>query len=192
MVQDDIYYIDKVMGGDISAYSFLVNKHRDMVYTIALKIVGNCEDAEEIAQDVFLKAYQSLKKFKRKSKFSTWLYRIAYNSSISKVRKKRIEVSAINENIIENYNTFNDDESEYFEQINFETKRKYLFKILDNLPEEENLLINLFYMNNNSINEISEITGLKISNLKVKLFRIRKKIYIEIMKMFKNNIVEIL
>ena len=192
MVQDDIYYIDKVMGGDISAYSFLVNKHRDMVYTIALKIVGNCEDAEEISQDVFLKAYQSLKKFKRKSKFSTWLYRIAYNSSISKVRKKRIEVSAINENIIENYNTFNDDESEYFEQINFETKRKYLFKILDNLPEEENLLINLFYMNNNSINEISEITGLKISNLKVKLFRIRKKIYIEIMKMFKNNIVEIL
>ncbi|MCD6112034.1 MAG: sigma-70 family RNA polymerase sigma factor [Bacteroidales bacterium] len=192
MVQDDIYYIDKVMGGDISAYSFLVNKHRDMVYTIALKIVGNCEDAEEIAQDVFIKAYQSLKKFKRKSKFSTWLYRIAYNSSISKVRKKRIEVSAINENIIENYNTFNDDESEYFEQINFETKRKYLFKILDNLPEEENLLINLFYMNNNSINEISEITGLKISNLKVKLFRIRKKIYIEIMKMFKNNIVEIL
>ena len=101
-------------------------------------------------------------------------------------------MSAINENIIENYNTFNDDESEYFEQINFETKRKYLFKILDNLPEEENLLINLFYMNNNSINEISEITGLKISNLKVKLFRIRKKIYIEIMKMFKNNIVEIL
>ena len=192
MVQDDIYYIDKVMGGDISAYSFLVNKHRDMVYTIALKIVGNCEDAEEIAQDVFIKAYQSLKKFKRKSKFSTWLYRIAYNSSISKVRKKRIEVSAINENIIENYNTFNDDESEYFEQINFETKRKYLFKILDNLPEEDNLLINLFYMNNNSINEISEITGLKISNLKVKLFRIRKKIYIEIMKMFKNNIVEIL
>lgn len=192
MVQDDIYYINKVMGGDISAYSFLVNKHRDMVYTIALKIVGNCEDAEEISQDVFIKAYQSLKKFKRKSKFSTWLYRIAYNSSISKVRKKQIEVSAINENIIENYNTFNDDESEYFEQINFETKRKYLFKILDNLPDEDNLLINLFYINNNSINEISEITGLKISNLKVKLFRIRKKIYIEIMKMFKNNIVEIL
>lgn len=192
MVQDDIYYINKVISGDVSSYSFLVNKHKDMVYTIAVKIVGNSEDAEEIAQDVFLKVFQSLKKFKKKSKFSTWLYRITYNASISKVRKKQVEVSAINDRIINNYNTYADDESEYFEQINFETKRKYLFKILDNLPKEENLLINLFYINKNSIKEISEITGLKISNLKVKLFRIRKKIYFELNNILKDKLVEII
>ena len=89
--QNDNYYIDRVLSGDVSAYALLVSKHKNLVFSIVLKILNNREDAEEIAQDVFLKAYQSLKKFEQKSKFSTWLYRIAYNSAISRTRKKKFE-----------------------------------------------------------------------------------------------------
>ena len=72
--QSDSHYIDKVLNHDVNAYASLVDKHKNMVFTIALKIVRNREDAEEIAQDVFVKVYQSLKSFKKESKFSTWLY----------------------------------------------------------------------------------------------------------------------
>jgi len=97
---DDSFYIEKVINGDTSAYTNLVNKHKDMVYTIALRIARNHQDAEEIAQDVFLKAFQSLESFRQKSKFSTWLYRIVYNTAISKIRKKQPEVTALDENLV--------------------------------------------------------------------------------------------
>jgi len=104
---DDSFYIEKVINGDTSAYTNLVNKHKDMVYTIALRIARNHQDAEEIAQDVFLKAFQSLESFRQKSKFSTWLYRIVYNTAISKIRKKQPEVTALDENLVENYTVDN-------------------------------------------------------------------------------------
>ena len=80
--KEDSYYITSILAGNISDFSILVDKYKDMVYTIAYRIIGNHEDAEELAQDVFVKAYNSLKDFKGKSKFSTWLYSINYNSSI--------------------------------------------------------------------------------------------------------------
>ena len=86
--QSDHHYIDKVLEGDVSAYTQLVEKHKDMVFTIANKITRHREDAEEIAQDAFMKAFQHLKEFRKQSKFSTWLYRIAYNHCISVIRKK--------------------------------------------------------------------------------------------------------
>src|SRR5664279_5189072 len=104
-VQDDNETIGRVLSGDVSAYASLVTKHKNLVFSIILKIVNSREDAEEIAQDVFLKAYQSLSTFERKSKFSTWLYRIAYNAAISKTRKKKVEMVAIEETVITNYST---------------------------------------------------------------------------------------
>jgi RNA polymerase sigma-70 factor (ECF subfamily) len=101
-VRDDNDYIGRVLSGDVSAYASLVAKHKNLVFSIVLKIVNNREDAEEISQDVFLKAYQSLSTFERKSKFSTWLYRIAYNAAISKTRKKKVEMVAIEETVITN------------------------------------------------------------------------------------------
>ncbi|MEP7169111.1 MAG: sigma-70 family RNA polymerase sigma factor, partial [Bacteroidota bacterium] len=81
--EDDNFYIDKILKGDDASFESLVNKHKTMAYNIAFRILKSREDAEEIAQDSFLKAYHSLKEFKRESKFSTWLYRIIYNNSIS-------------------------------------------------------------------------------------------------------------
>jgi len=182
---DDNDYIVRVLSGDVSAYASLVAKHKNLVFTIVLKIVNNREDAEEISQDVFLKAYQSLSTFERKSKFSTWLYRIAYNAAISKTRKKKVEMVAIEDSVISNYST--DEINRNMHELDEDDRQIILEKALKRLPEEDNLLITLFYKNETSIDDISEITGLSVSNVKVKLHRIRKKLYEEMNELIKRN-----
>ena len=95
--KDDRYYISKVLEGDMQAFSYLVDKYKDMVFTLAFRILKNRENAEEVAQDSFVKVYQNLKKFKSKSKFSTWLYRIVYNTAISRVRVKQNPTMSIDD-----------------------------------------------------------------------------------------------
>jgi len=183
--QDDSEIIERVLNGDVSAYASLVEKHKNLVFSIVLKVVYNREDAEEIAQDTFLKAYQSLKSFERKSKFSTWLYRIAYNSAISKTRKKRVEMVAIEDSVITNYST--DEVSRNMHEREENDRQLILEKALKRLPEEDNLLITLFYKSENSVDDISEITGLSVSNVKVRLHRIRKKLYEEMQSLMVSN-----
>jgi RNA polymerase sigma-70 factor (ECF subfamily) len=183
--QDDNEYIGKVLNGDISAYASLVAKHTNLVFSIVLKIVNNREDAEEISQDVFLKAYQSLNTFEKKSKFSTWLYRIAYNAAISNTRKKKVEMVAIEEMVITNYST--DEISRNITEFDENDRQLILEKALKQLPEDDNLLITLFYKNENSVEDISEITGLSESNVKVRLHRIRKRLYEEMNVLMKKN-----
>ena len=183
--RDDIYYIDKVLKGEQSAYAFLVEKHKNLVFSIVLKVLNSREDAEEVAQDVFLKAYQSLGSFEMKSKFSTWLYRIAYNAAISKTRKKKVEFVSMDEHTITDYTT--DEINGDMHQKDPAEQQKILTKALSTLPEEDNLLITLYYKAENSIEDISGITGLSVSNVKVRLFRIRKKLYEEMNSMMKTN-----
>jgi len=183
--QDDNVYIENVLNGNVSAYASLVAKHKNLVFSIVLKIVNNREDAEEISQDVFLKAYQSLKSFEGKSKFSTWLYRIAYNAAISKTRKKRFEMVPLEDNVIKNYST--DEISQNMNTLEETDRQAVLEKALHRLPEEDNLLITLFYKNESSMEDISYITGLSLSNVKVRLHRIRKKLYDEMQEITGKN-----
>jgi len=90
--KEDKFYIEKVLKGDTTAYADIVNKHKEMVFTIAVKILRNREDAEEIAQDAFVKAFQALPGFKGEARFSTWLYRIVYNAAISQSRKRNMNL----------------------------------------------------------------------------------------------------
>jgi RNA polymerase sigma factor (sigma-70 family) len=182
---EDSHYIERVMNGDVSAYSPLVEKHKNLVFSIAVKILNNREEAEEVAQDTFLKAYNSLKSFEKKSKFSTWLYRIAYNSAISVKRKKKMEAVEIDDHIMFNYST--DEISSNVHQINETEQIQLIDKALLTLPEDDNLLITLFYKAENSIEDISNITGLSQSNVKVRLHRIRKKLYESIHEMVKKE-----
>jgi len=173
--QDDNFYIEKVLHGDSSAYAALVAKHKNLVFSIALKVLNNREDAEEIAQDAFVKAYQSLKSFEKKSKFSTWLYRIVYNAAVSRTRKRILETIPMDNYVIHNYS----EESlrPGVDEVDENEQQALLKYALQNLPNEDNLLITLFYHGNNSIDDISSITGLSPSNVKVRLHRIRKKLY---------------
>ncbi|MGE5424491.1 MAG: RNA polymerase sigma factor [Syntrophothermus sp.] len=181
--QEDIFYIEKVLEGDVSSYEMLVRKHKNLVFSIVFRILNSREDAEEIAQDVFLKVYQSLNTFKKESKFSTWLYRVAYNAAISRTRKKRIEMVGIEDNMVDNYTT--DEIHQNTSHLDENDRQVILERALKKLPEEDNLLLTLFYKNENSIEDISYITGMTESNVKVRLHRIRKKLYDEMQEMMK-------
>ena len=178
---DDNHYIDRVLSGDVSAYALLVAKHKNLVFSIALKILNNREDAEEITQDCFVKVFHSLKTFEKKSRFSTWLYRIVYNAAISKTRKKRLEVVPMDDQMIHNYSE--NEVSEGIYDLDPEVQKMLIEKAMRKLSEDESLLITLFYNAENSIEEISSITGLSISNVKVRLHRIRKKMHDELAAM---------
>lgn len=163
--------IEKVKQGNANAFSFLVNKYQDVVYSIALKVLKNRGDAEEMAQEVFIKAFRSIQSYQGKSKFSTWLYSITYNTCITHVRKKKMPVASV-ENLSEE-----DQETEGGEEDFREEQAKYLETALKLLPEEEYLLIVLHYYEDQGIQDICEVTGLSESNVKVRLHRTRKKLY---------------
>ncbi len=176
----DEHIITQVLSGQTQAYAMLINKHKNLAFSIALRVVRNSEDAEEIVQDAFLKAFKSLGSFKQTSTFKTWLYRIVYNTAISKTRKKRTEYSALDDELIDNYTE--DDIIENLSEMNGDEKNYLITKILKHLSEQEYVIINLFYLEGLPIEDIVEVTGLSKSNVKVKLHRIRKKIYSEFNK----------
>ena len=182
----DQVYIDRVLDGDTNAFAYLIDKYKNMAYTISIKIVKNHEDAEEIAQDSFLKAYQKLDTFKGESKFSTWLYSIVYRNSISKIRKKNIITTDIDAFVLENHST--DLDFPQIEAIKNGEQQKYVAKAIDNLPEMDALLVTLFYLNENTMDEIVEITNLTKTNIKVRLFRARKKLFNELSLLLKDEL----
>jgi len=185
--KSDSYYIEKVLNGQTGHFSYIVEKYQDIVFSIALKVLKNREDAEEIAQESFIKAYRSLHTFKGNAKFSTWLYRITYNTCISETRKRKHSISYIEEIQI----------NEETEEINIEgipeeNRTRYINAALKKLPEDDYTLILLYYFEEQSIEEISCVTGLKVSNTKVKLHRARKKLYTILSDMLKEELYNIL
>jgi len=176
MIKDEARILHQILNGNAAAYRIVVESYKDLVFSLVLKIIRNREEAEEVSQDVFLKAYHALGSFKFESKFSTWLFRIAYNTAISKTRKKSIVNTSIDDYVIENFSV--DTMQETMERSTEEEKIEVMNKIVSELPEEEQLLINLLYYNRQSVEDISTITGLSDSNVKVKLHRLRKKIYL--------------
>jgi RNA polymerase sigma-70 factor (ECF subfamily) len=188
--KEDQIYIERVLKGDTNAFSHLINKYKNMVFTLVVKIVKNREDAEEVAQDSFIKAYQKLDSFKGDSKFSTWLYTIAYRNALTKVRKKKLETTDIDSYVMDNHK--DDHDFPQLEAIKNNEQEKYVKQAIENLGETDSLLITLFYLNDNSIEEIQEITEMSQSNVKVRLFRARKKLYRELSLLLKEEIKTIL
>jgi RNA polymerase sigma-70 factor (ECF subfamily) len=174
--KDDQYYIDLVKGGQVSAFSYLVEKYRDMVYGLSLKMLRNTEDAEELAQDTFVKAFQSIHTYKGGAKFSTWLYRIAYNSAISFLRKRKMVFYSLDEQQLSDQDELNINNR--LSEIDQDELAGSLKKALDALPEDDQVLVTLYYYEDQSIDDISKITGLTASNVKVKIHRARKKMYL--------------
>lgn len=173
--RDDIYYIQSVRKGDVSAFAFLVERYQNMVYSLAFKLLKNTEDAEEMAQDTFVKAFQKLEMYEGKSKFSTWLYSITYNACISELRKRRIHFSSLEDQHISDQEEMK--MHSYFTENKKEDQERYLAIALNKLPEDDQVLVTLYYYENQSMDEISMITGLTVSNIKVKIHRARKKMY---------------
>ena len=180
--KDDWYYIEKVLNGEPASYAPLVERYKDMAYNISLRIVRRPEDAEEITQDAFVKAYRSLKGFKGDAKFSTWLYRIVYNSSVSHIRRKQ-RVDLADSESMDRLRIA--DPAEESDQQNDELMVTALKRATDSLPAEEQTMITLYYYDDRSIDEIAGIMNLSVSNVKVKLFRTRKKLHDLVQKISK-------
>ena len=176
--QDDLILIDKIIEGEESLFRDLVEKHKKYVYTIALKILRNEEDAEEAAQDAFVKAFGALKKFNREAKFTTWLYRIVFNTAITYQRKRKEGVENIdNTRLKETLMDHSKDELE------FADKKFYVNKAINSLNPTDATIITLFYLKELSLYEISDVTSLKVNAIKVKLFRSRKRLADELHKL---------
>ena len=181
MVNSDIQnYIKRVKAGDFRAFSYIVSAYQQMVFTLVLKIINNREDAEDITQEIFIKVFKSLDSFRDESGFSTWLYRIAYNTTLSEIRKRKIVFASFDND----FSNLEDEEiNENIENFATEERILYLEQALKTLPAEDALLITMFYLDNQSIDEISRISDLSQANVKVKLHRIRKKLAMEINKL---------
>jgi RNA polymerase sigma-70 factor (ECF subfamily) len=169
----DIYYIEQILCGDSNIFSHLVDRHKDKAYNLAFRICGNHEEAEELTQDSFLKAYRSLKSFKMKSSFATWLYRIVYNTTISHVRLKKKGLLSLEDFPADATDFIGTCTSE--EEAEKEYRTSLVNFALQKITEEERGLISLYYYEEMSTDEISEVTGIAKSNIKVKLFRARQK-----------------
>lgn len=167
----DQIYIDRVKAGDIDAYRYLVTKYKDMAFTIALKIMEDREEAQDVIQDSFIKAYQQLESYEGRAKFSTWLYTIIYRTALN--RSKRNQVNDFSLELEEAIPDFTISQHQQMEE---KEQQETIKEAIAKLPQTEALLVTLFYINENTIKEIKEITGLSLSNIKIKLFRARKKL----------------
>ena len=162
--------VQQVLSGNTSAFSHFVETYQDMATTIAYRICGNMQDAEDAVQESFVKAYRNLHSFRADSKFSTWLYRIVYNTAVSQT-KAQMWISDREANV-ENAVALSGESLD----IDFErTERKQMVaEILQQMPKGDALLLTLYYLEDNAVKDIAKITGLNDSNVKVKLFRARK------------------
>ena len=188
-VQEVKYCIKRVKDGDKEAFGSLVDAHKDMIYTVCLRMLSSEADAEEAAQDVFVKAYRYIGSFQAKAKFSTWLYRIAYNHCISVIRKK-VKMIDLVDDIPEG--EIDEGEMNGLESITSEERSKYLKMAIDSLAETDAVVVTLFYYDELSLEEIAGVTGLSNSNIRIKLHRSRKKMYQVICENLKSEVSSIL
>lgn len=182
----DLYYVHRIQAGEVDCFACLLDRYSRQVHALIRKMVNNREDAEELTQDVFMKVYKHLSSFKGDSSFSTWIYRIAYNTAVSETRRKKQEFLALEEEQITNVSE--EQVSLWLGHIDQSEQIERLEKALTLLPSEERAIILLFYLQDKPIDEIAGITGLTNANIKTKLHRIRKKLFVLLNDLKENEI----
>ncbi|KQS53210.1 MULTISPECIES: RNA polymerase sigma factor [Flavobacterium] len=171
---NDQFYIDRIMKGDTQAFTHLVERYKTLVYTLALRMIKNTEEAEEAAQDTFVKVFRSMEKFKGESKFSTWIYRVAYNTCLDRIKKHKTVPLTVD---IDNYGSRQLAAAEnVLDAMDGEERHRAIQECLQQLPGEDAFLLTLYYFEEQSLEEIAKIIGIKANNVKIKLFRCRKKL----------------
>lgn len=178
--QEEYSLIDRILAGEEALYATLVNKYKSYAFTIALKIVGNRSEAEEVAQDGFIKAFNYLAKFNRDAKFSTWLYRIVFNTAISYKRKNRVQFDSIENSVVEYADRADQD-------LLKDDKRVFLSQAMEKLSDADRTAVQLFYIKEFSLEETAEMMGQNINTLKVRVHRARQRLADELKKILKEE-----
>ncbi|MFZ1728491.1 MAG: sigma-70 family RNA polymerase sigma factor [Bacteroidota bacterium] len=173
MTETDQEIISRIAAGDQRGYSLLLDRYRAKVMTLALRILGRMEEAEEAAQDAFIRAFRSLHQFEQRAQFSTWLYRITYNVCMTQISRRRGSMTSIDE----------DDALEIIDEsagsrLDMETRelQSAVSRAIEQLRPEYAGLVTLFYLNEQSHEEIVAITGLPIGTIKNRLHRARTEL----------------
>ena len=163
-------YVEKVLSGNSSAFAYFVETYQGMAVNIAYRICENMQDAEDVVQESFVKAYKNLHTFGLESKFSTWFYRIVFNTAVTLTKAKMWMIDDEVEHVAVDLSSDLDTEH----QIDMNETSEIVSHVLSKMPKAYGLMLSLFYLEDNSVKEIAEITGLNDSNVKVMLFRARK------------------
>lgn len=187
----DIDLIEQTLAGNQSAYADLVKRHQRFVFTLAMRFAKSREDAEEIAQDCFIKAYRSLAMYQGQSKFTTWLYTIVYNTAMTFLRKKRVATDSIDDE--GTYIQVKNHESAY-DADNVENKSRsfYLNQAIEQLLPDDATIITLFYKGEQSLEEIAQTLGMEANTVKVKLFRARQRLKDKLERNLKHEVKELI
>ena len=172
--------IDRILAGEQYLYAEMVDKYKSYAYTVAQKILQNRPDSEEATQDAFIKAYHHLRGFNKQSKFSTWLYRIVFNTAISYRRKSRQRFTSIENAVIE----YREDAEGALEKND---KKRFLHLALAKLSDADRTALSLFYLQEFSLEEIAEITGMQANTAKVRIHRARQRLADELTNILKQE-----
>ena len=171
---DDQHYIQLVTKGDTNAFAVLVDRYKDMVFILSLKMLKDREEAEEVSQDTFLKIYKSLNKFNGESKFSTWIYKVAFNTCLDRLKKNKRSQPVIY------LDEFTEQETislmNVLDSIEEKERKQMIQDCLYSLPGEDSFLLTLYYFEEQSLEEIAKIIGINQNNVKIRLYRCRKKL----------------
>ncbi len=188
MLEDTAYIQQILEQGSQRAFQALLNRYQNRVFTLCFKIIKDREESEEVAQDVFVKCFKQLKQLKDTAKFRQWLLRIAYTKAIDRVRKKRI----LRVELDETDRQFPIEKNTPLLLTIKADQRKLLSKAIQQLEQEQAAIITLFYLEELSIKEIVDITGMSVSNVKIKLYRARNQLRTTLSTLAKNNLEDLI
>ena len=182
--EEEFELIDRVLAGQTDAYARLVDSYKSFAFTIALKVLENRAEAEEAAQDAFIRAFHYLKKFNREARFSTWLYRITFNTAISAKRKNKMRLDSIENTIIVQEGSSED-------ALERNDKHVFITQAMEKLNEMDKLAIQLYYLQEFSLDEVGEIMGQPSNTIKVRVHRARLRLAEELTKILKSEVVNL-
>ncbi|MES2417757.1 MAG: sigma-70 family RNA polymerase sigma factor [Bacteroidota bacterium] len=189
--ETDLALIAAVLAGHTASYGVLVKRHQRFVFTLAMRFAKNREDAEEIAQDCFVKAYRALGTFKRTSKFTTWLYTITYTTAMTFLRKNNIITTSINDDdsLLQIANS-----GTGFDANTIEKKSAYVYlnQAIDRLLPDDAAIITLFYKGEQSLEEIGIALSMDPNTVKVKLHRARLRLKDKLQYLLKDEVKELI
>jgi len=166
--------INQIIGGDTQAFALLVDRYKDLVFTLAIRMLKNREEAEEVSQDTFIKVYKALSKFKGDSKLSTWVYKVAYNTCLDRIKKnKRRHDEVAIDSFTENQLKTLDNALNLMEE---KEQQQTIQDCLQELSGKDSFLLTLFYFEELSLEEISKTVNMEANTVKVNIHRARKRL----------------
>jgi RNA polymerase sigma factor (sigma-70 family) len=172
---NDNQIINAVLSGDQQAFAGLVDRYRNFVFTLALRFTKNRQDAEELSQDIFVKAYRSLADFRRESKFSTWLYTIVNTTCITFLRKKKLETYSLeHEKVFAAADSL--DSGMSANRVEQKSRVSMVNQAIALLGSDDAQIITLFYKGEQSLEEIAAILRIEVNTAKVRLHRARGRL----------------